>query len=112
VLAFFGGTIYNRVGIKICLMFGEFGYACLVSAYFTTAHIGDRATGWVVTVGCLKVFSLLWYTISEASYPIISMAATNLATAVDSTGCRDNVLPRRRHERPVFLSILDNIPNG
>lgn len=56
-LAFFGGTVYNRVGIKVCLMFGGFGYACLASAYFTTAHIGDRATPWVVLAGCLEGLS-------------------------------------------------------
>lgn len=61
-LAFFGGTIYNRVGIKVCLMFGGFGYACLASAYFTTAHIGNRATPWVVLAGCLEGLSaaMLW----------------------------------------------------
>lgn len=68
-LAFFGGTIYNRVGIKVCLMFGGFGYACLSSAYFLTAHIGDRATGWIVAAGCIEglsaamvrnVVSMLW----------------------------------------------------
>ncbi|PMD35703.1 hypothetical protein L207DRAFT_516657 [Hyaloscypha variabilis F] len=61
-LAFFGGAIYNRVGIKICLMFGGFGYVCLASAYFTTAHIGNRATPWVVLAGCLEGLSaaMLW----------------------------------------------------
>lgn len=38
-------------------MFGGFGYACLASAYFTTAHIGDRATPWVVLAGCLEGLS-------------------------------------------------------
>jgi MFS family permease len=56
-LAFFGGAIYNRVGIKICLMIGGFGYVCLASAYFTTAHIGNRATPWVVLAGCLEGLS-------------------------------------------------------
>lgn len=56
-LAFFGGTIYNRVGIKVCLMFGGFGYACLSSAYFLTAHIGNRATGWIVAAGCIEGLS-------------------------------------------------------
>ena len=56
-LAFFGGTIYNRVGIKVCLMFGGFGYACLSSAYFLTAHIRDRATGWIVAAGCIEGLS-------------------------------------------------------
>ncbi|KAE9380704.1 hypothetical protein N431DRAFT_498524 [Stipitochalara longipes BDJ] len=61
-LAFFGGTVYNRAGIKVCLMFGGFGYACLASAYFTTAHIGNRATPWVVLAGCLEGLSaaMLW----------------------------------------------------
>ncbi|KAH6713988.1 major facilitator superfamily domain-containing protein [Leptodontidium sp. MPI-SDFR-AT-0119] len=61
-LAFFGGTIYNRVGIKVCLMFGGFGYACLSSAYFLTAHIGNRATGWIVAAGCIEGLSaaMLW----------------------------------------------------
>lgn len=38
-------------------MFGGFGYACLASAYFTTAHIGDKATPWVVMAGCLEGLS-------------------------------------------------------
>lgn len=54
LLAFFGGTIYNRVDIKVCLMFGGFVYACLANAYFTTAHIGNRATPWE------KVGNVMW----------------------------------------------------
>jgi len=74
-LAFFGGTIYNRVGIRASLVGGGkwywylfslfiadgfipgFGYACLASAYFTTAHIGNRATPWVVLAGCIEGLS-------------------------------------------------------
>ncbi len=43
-------------------MFGGFGYACLSSAYFLTAHIGDRATPWIVTSGCIEGVSaaMLW----------------------------------------------------
>jgi hypothetical protein len=96
VLAFFGGkiTIYNRVGIKICLMFGGFGYACLASAYFTTAHISDRATDWVVTAGCLEGLSAAMVS-HPGRCPILNNfhEATNSTTAVDSTGCRNNELP-------------------
>lgn len=56
-LAFFGGTIYNRLGIRVCLVFGGFGYACLSSAYFLAAHIGERATAWIVTAGCIEGLS-------------------------------------------------------
>ncbi|KAI1001799.1 UNC93-like protein [Podosphaera aphanis] len=61
-LSFFGGTIYNRIGIKLSLMFGGIGYACLTSAFLTTAHIGNRATPWVVIAGCLEGLSaaMLW----------------------------------------------------
>ncbi|RDW62060.1 hypothetical protein BP6252_11493 [Coleophoma cylindrospora] len=61
-LAFFAGTIYNRVGIRVCLMFGGFGYAFLESAYFATAHIGDRATAFIVVAGCVEGLSaaMLW----------------------------------------------------
>ncbi|RDW66964.1 hypothetical protein BP5796_09713 [Coleophoma crateriformis] len=61
-LAFFSGTIYNRVGIRVCLMFGGFGYAFLESAYFATAHIGDRATAFIVVAGCVEGLSaaMLW----------------------------------------------------
>jgi hypothetical protein len=38
-------------------MFGGFGYACLASAYFTTAHIGNRVTPWVVLAACLESLS-------------------------------------------------------
>jgi len=38
-------------------MFGGFGYACLASAYFTTAHIGNKATPWVVIAGCIEGLS-------------------------------------------------------
>lgn len=58
-LAFFGGTIYNRLGIKICLVFGGFGYACLASAYFLATHIGERATAWIVVLFGLAVQVLL-----------------------------------------------------
>ena len=56
-LAFFGGTIYNRVGIKICLLFGGFGFACLASAYSTADHIGDKSTTWIVLVECIEGLS-------------------------------------------------------
>lgn len=61
-LAFFGGTIYNRLGIRLCLMYGGIGYACLASAYLAAAHIGERATPWVVVAGCLEGLSaaMLW----------------------------------------------------
>lgn len=56
-LAFFSGTIYNRIGIKLCLAFGGLGYACLASAYLTTSLIGERATPWIVIAGCLEGLS-------------------------------------------------------
>lgn len=78
-LAFFGGTIYNRVGIKVCLMFGGFGYACLSSAYFLTAHIGDRATGWIVAAGCIEGLSaaMVWTFVQFAGMPNIALTQSS-----------------------------------
>jgi hypothetical protein len=56
-IGFFGGTIYNRVGVKACLMFGGFGYALLESAYFATAHIADKATAFPVVADCVEGIS-------------------------------------------------------
>ncbi|KAI6244631.1 hypothetical protein HI914_07367 [Erysiphe necator] len=72
-LAFIGGTIYNRIGIKLCLAFGGIGYACLASAYLTTSHIGDRAMPWIVTAGCIEGLSaaMLWTAVGAVTtcYP-------------------------------------------
>ena len=61
-LAFFAGTIYNRLGVKISLMFGGFGYALLAAAYFCTKHIGNRATAFVIVAGCIEGLcaAMLW----------------------------------------------------
>ncbi|KAI9732014.1 MAG: hypothetical protein M1834_004465 [Cirrosporium novae-zelandiae] len=61
-LAFFAGTIYNKIGIRLCLAFGGFGYAVLTSAYMVTAHIGDKATAYIVVAGCIEGLSaaMLW----------------------------------------------------
>lgn len=61
-LAFFSGTIYNRVGIRVCLAFGGFGYALLSAAYMATAHLGDKATPFIVVAGCVEGLSaaMLW----------------------------------------------------
>lgn len=75
-LAFFGGTIYNRGRIKVCLMFGGFGYACLACAYFTTAHIGDRATPWVVLAGCIEGLSAAMVSHLTSRYQYQSPAPT------------------------------------
>ncbi|RKF58905.1 UNC93-like protein [Golovinomyces cichoracearum] len=72
-LAFVGGTIYNRLGIKLCLAFGGVGYACLASAYLATSRIGERAMPWVVTAGCLEGLSaaMLWTAVGAVTmcYP-------------------------------------------
>ncbi|KAL1747368.1 hypothetical protein HDZ31DRAFT_80486 [Schizophyllum fasciatum] len=61
-LAFFSGTIYNRVGIRVCLSFGGFGYALLSAAYMATAHLEDKATPFIVVAGCVEGLSaaMLW----------------------------------------------------
>lgn len=61
-LAFFAGSLYNKLGIRICLIFGGFGYACLSSAYLCTKHIGNRATPFIVVAGCIEGLSaaMLW----------------------------------------------------
>ncbi|KAL1668654.1 major facilitator superfamily domain-containing protein [Schizophyllum commune] len=61
-LAFFSGTIYNRVGIRVCLAFGGFGYALLSAAYMATAHLEDKATPFIVVAGCVEGLSaaMLW----------------------------------------------------
>ncbi|RFU25807.1 hypothetical protein B7463_g10542, partial [Scytalidium lignicola] len=61
-VSFFAGTIYNRVGVRICLMFGGFGYAVVVAAFLCTAHILNRATPFVIIAGIMEGFSasLLW----------------------------------------------------
>lgn len=38
-------------------MFGGFGYAVLESAYFATAHIGEKATAFIVVGGCIEGLS-------------------------------------------------------
>lgn len=73
VLAFIGGTIYNRVGIRLCLAFGGIGYACLASAYLSASRIGDRAMPWIVTAGCIEGLSaaMLWTAVGAVTtcYP-------------------------------------------
>jgi hypothetical protein len=49
-------------------MFGGFGYVCLASAYFTTAHIGDKATAWVVLAGCIEGLSAAMVSLIFESY--------------------------------------------
>ncbi|KAE9396481.1 hypothetical protein BT96DRAFT_941697 [Gymnopus androsaceus JB14] len=61
-LAFFAGTIYNKIGIRMTLMFGGFGYALLASAYMAAAHLENKATPYIVIAGCVEGLcaAMLW----------------------------------------------------
>jgi len=62
VLAFFGGTICNRIGVRLTLALGCFGYALYVAAFLAYNHINSRADPFVIVAGTIEGISagLLW----------------------------------------------------
>ncbi|KAL2840818.1 major facilitator superfamily domain-containing protein [Aspergillus pseudodeflectus] len=59
-VAFFAGTIHNKLGVRKTLVMGGFGYAVSVSSYICYNHTGNR--GYVIFGGALAGFcaALLW----------------------------------------------------
>jgi MFS family permease len=59
-VAFFAGTIHNKLGVRKMLVTGGFGYAVSVSSYICYNHTGNQ--GFVVFGGALAGFcaALLW----------------------------------------------------
>lgn len=62
MLAFFGGTICNRIGVRLTLALGCFGYALYVAAFLAYNHINSRADPFVIVAGTIEGISagLLW----------------------------------------------------
>ena len=60
VVGFFAGTIVNRLGIKVTLSLGGFGYFVYVASYLSFNH--DQNAGFVVFAGALLGLcaGLLW----------------------------------------------------
>ncbi|UPL02754.1 hypothetical protein LCI18_013688 [Fusarium solani-melongenae] len=59
-VAFFAGSIYNKLGVRKLLTFGGFGYAVSVSSYICYNHTSNE--GFVIFGGVLSGFcaALLW----------------------------------------------------
>ncbi|KAF3906507.1 hypothetical protein ABW20_dc0107013 [Dactylellina cionopaga] len=59
-VAFFSGTICNKIGIKATLSFGGFGYALYSASFLSYNHTGNR--GFVIFAGALLgvCAGLLW----------------------------------------------------
>lgn len=59
-VAFFSGTICNKIGIKATLSLGGFGYALYSASFLCFNHTGNR--GFVIAAGAILGFcaGLLW----------------------------------------------------
>lgn len=52
VVGFFGGTVCNRLGTRLCLFVGSLGYGIYMSSlYATTQTTGESAQHYVVAAG-------------------------------------------------------------
>jgi hypothetical protein len=63
IVAFFGGTIVNALGVRISLTIGTFGYALYVASFLGYNHLGPGSGDtFVIVAGCVLGFTagLIW----------------------------------------------------
>lgn len=105
VVGFFAGSIANRLGIKLTLSFGGFGYFLYIASFLSYNH--TKNAGFVIFAGALLgvCAGLLW----TAQGAIMVCHCLFEPTEIRLTPVMKDVVPSRGLQRTLHLLVLDDL---
>ena len=105
VVGFFAGSIANRLGIKLTLSFGGFGYFLYIASFLSYNH--NKNAGFVIFAGALLGLcaGLLW----TAQGAIMVCHCLFESTGIRLTFLIEDVVPSRGLQRTLHLLVLDDL---